>query len=423
MRIEGLHIERWAHGGDAVGHPAAGPLAGMVVFVPGAVPGDVVTVRIRKRKKRWARGDLERIEQSSPHRVEPACAVQDRCGGCPWMGGDAGAQARSRIAILRGEARKALGWTAERADDRVSLHEPPTPGALLGYRTRVRMAWRVDADARVTLGYRARGSSRLVDVPGCPVAAPAIEAALPDLRLALADRARGEGEVWLVAGDEGVAGLVDPARGPRWRFGPDEVTVTAGELRLSVTPDAFLQANSAVTADLCAAVAAAAAQLAPDGGHAVELFAGVGTLTVPLLQAGLTVTAYEVNPDARVPFLANTRRHGAAASFHTCDLFAAGVPLPAPATPDVIVLDPPRQGAFGVMPWITASGAASLLYVSCDVSTAMRDLAQLGSEWDIETIVGFDMFPHTGHQELLAVARRAGRPSQDGAGRLRASTS
>ena len=66
--LNGLQILRWAHGGEGVGIPDTGPLAGRIVFVPDAVPGDVVDLAILEVKDRWARGRIAKIVRPSPCR-------------------------------------------------------------------------------------------------------------------------------------------------------------------------------------------------------------------------------------------------------------------------------------------------------------------------------------------------------------------
>lgn len=399
MELSGLVIQRWAHGGDGVGVPESGELAGAIVFVPRAVPGDVVRCRVVARKKRWARAEILEIERPSPHRVEPLCAVQPACGGCPWMAGDAEAQAASRLAILAGEAAKRLG--VEAAQVRLA----PQAGPLFGYRSRVRMAYEVDARGAVRLGYRASESHLLVDVARCPVAAPEIDARLPALRDELAALGAGRGEVSLVAGREGVAGRARSAHGEERVFGPP--TVTLGEAPFAIAADAhtFVQANTSVSRAIAEQIEAMAREAG--GAHAVELFAGAGTLTQPLLRAGYRVTAYESAAGARPWFEANTAGLGEA-TWHLVDLHAMGVPWPAPDPPDLVLLDPPRTGAAEIMPWVRASGAKTVLMVSCDVSTVMRDLATLlQGGYRVTDIVGHNMFPHTGHQEVVARAVRS----------------
>ena len=401
--LTGLAIERWAHGGDGVGRPTEGPLAGAVVFVPGTVPGDTVTVRLEERRKRWARASVVTLERPSPHRVVPPCRSQPRCGGCPWMVGSTEVQARARLEILRFEARKRLGWSLAEAERRVELAR--LDGRTEGYRVRVRLAYAVRAGGRVTLGYRPPRSHQIVDEPSCPVAHPTIRAALGDVRAALATRGSGQGEVTLLAGREGVAGHVVPSRGLTWRLGPERVTVGATGHEVSAQASSFVQANPEVAAAIAGEIEATARELA--GGRAVELFCGSGTLSGALLAAGYELDAYEVDPAAEGGFAAAWSEHPGA-RWHACDLLAAGVPDPAPAAPpDIVLLDPPRAGAAPVMPWIASSGARVVCLVSCDVATGLRDLRSLqDAGYRVARVTGYDMFPHTGHQELLAVARR-----------------
>lgn len=395
MELSGLRILRWAHGGDGVAVPEGGELAGAIVFVPRAVPGDVVRCRVVARKKRWARAELVAVESASPHRVEPPCAVQAACGGCPWMTGDHEAQAASRLAILGGEAVKRLGEQSPTVRLAAS-------GPTLGYRSRIRMAYAVGGDGAVKLGYRREGSHHLVDVERCPVAVGAIDDALPEIRQRLAAAGSAQGEVSILAGAEGVAGRVRPNGQEAWSFGPATVTVGAPGHAVSAAADSFVQANSAVMSAIAERIEAMAREAG--GRHAVELFAGVGTLTLPLLRAGYRVTAYESAPDARALFDANVAGRGDA-TWHHSDLLATGAPWPPPDAPELVLLDPPRTGAAEIMPWVRACGARVVLMLSCDVSTAMRDLQLLAERgYRITDIIGYDMFPHTGHQEVLARA-------------------
>ena len=400
MQLQALTIERWAHGGDGVAVPAAGPLAGMVIFVKGVVPGDVVDVEIVQRKKRWARAVVRARVVTSGGRVEVPCPIQAQCGGCPWMAGSSATQAHSRLAILRGEVRKRLRWDDATVDARVSVADDR--GTSFAYRCRLRLGYAVQASGDVVLGFRAPRSHRLINVTHCAVADAPLSAALPELRVALSERGAGEGEVQLLSGEEGVGAWIRPAYGAPWGWGPQELTLRIGGVSFAATPRGFFQANLAVTEGLIAAIASGIGAPSKRGAHAIELFAGSGTLTVGLLRAGYRVTAYELDSASEPLFKRNTAGEGAAA-FHVADLLETGVPFPAPEPAELVVVDPPRQGALALMPWLRACGAERIVLVSCDVSTALRDLAELTGHYEITQITGWNMFPHTGHQEVIAI--------------------
>jgi 23S rRNA (uracil1939-C5)-methyltransferase len=405
MRINALKIARWAHGGDGVAVPTEGALEGMVVFVKDAVPGDVVDVEIVQHKKRWARAVVHERVIQSPERVPVRCAIQAQCGGCPWMAGSARAQSASRLAILQGEIRKRLRWDEPMIEARVRVAADVGPD--LGYRCRLRLGYSVRASGEVTLGFRAPRSHVLVDVARCAVAATPLSDALPLIRDALRVRGAGEGEVQLLSGREGVGAWVRPTGAAPWGWGPQQLTLLVGGTAFAATPRGFFQANLAVTEGLIGAIAEAAGAPTGPEAHAVELFAGSGTLTVGLLRAGYRVTAYELDRGSEALFQTNTRGEGRAA-FHVADLLETGVPFPAPEPPELVVVDPPRQGALALMPWLRACGAARIVLVSCDVSTAARDLLELSERYEITEVTGWNMFPHTGHQEVIArLERRA----------------
>lgn len=382
-----LPILRWAHGGDGVAY-----LDGRVVFIKHVVPGDVVEARLVEDKPRFARAVVTHIETPSPERVAPACVVQARCGGCPWMVGSERAQAESREAILRGEVQKRLGAGI--------VVRMAAPSAAFGYRQRVRLTYRGGR-----LGYLGKGSHELVAITTCPITVPAIDELIPELarEVASAEWGRGDGKVTLLAGEDGVAGWVQPSDAPGFVYGRESARVRIGDFVQTLSARAFAQANAAVTAAIVDEVRA----LFQGMGSVVELFAGSGTLTQALWAEGCEVQAYELDGAARPAFEATRAAMRGQGSWYACDL-SAGLVLPAPTRADAILLDPPRTGAAEIMPWVRASSTTTVVYVSCDLATGLRDLATLCADgrWRVERVTGYDMFPHSGHQELVAVARR-----------------
>jgi len=221
------------------------------------------------------------------------------------------------------------------------------------------------------------------------------------------------------AGAQGVAGWIEPEGGDGFGFGLPEVKVAFGRFSQVISPRAFAQANAEVTGQILDVVEAWAreARAGHEGAMAVELFAGGGTLTMALWAAGWRVTAYEVDAAARSGFEATREALGVAPErgrWHAADLFV-GPPWPAPERPRLVVLDPPREGAKDVIGWVAASAAAEVVYVSCDLATGLRDVAALvGAGYRLDEARGFDMFPHSGHQEVVFRLRRpdgsSGRP-------------
>jgi 23S rRNA (uracil1939-C5)-methyltransferase len=398
--FEDLEIQRWVNGGDGLAVIESGDDEGLIVFVPGTVPGDRVDVRLTHRKKRWARGVMTRRRDDSGHRVQAKCAVQDACGGCPWMVGDLDLQRAEHRRILVSEVTKRLGRfvSADAAERMVAPRV--VHGKSWGYRNRLRMAYSVSSSGQVRLGFRqARGGS-IVDVGTCVVAVEELQRAIPRVKAHLESRVNEVGEVRLLAGLEGVAGTIEPKGGKVEPWGPSEVTLHVGRAQLRLGPAAFVQGNSEVAAKIASDVEAKAR--VAGGTVAVELFCGAGTFTVPLLEAGYKVWGYDVAGECEDAFAKATGSFGEA-WFHTQDLLGLSpYPSPPPPAPELILLDPPRTGAGEVVDWIAQTKAGTVLMVSCDLATALRDTARLlEAGFTCVGIQSYDLFPHTGHQELL----------------------
>src|SRR5690606_29301566 len=99
-----LHIDKLVPGGDGLARHE-----GRVVFVPGVLPGEDVTVGIVEVKKDFARARLLEVVTTSPDRVAPPCALAGVCGGCDWLHIDPAAQARLKVELVRDPVRRLAG--------------------------------------------------------------------------------------------------------------------------------------------------------------------------------------------------------------------------------------------------------------------------------------------------------------------------
>ena len=398
---------------------------GKVVFVRGAAPGEVVEARILQRRSRFDLASLVRVLEPSPHRVEPFCPLAGVCGGCEWQHVGLPAQHEACHRILSD------------ALERAGVEIPPEPVVP----SPVDRAWRhrarlhtVDPPAGVRLGFFQPGTHEVVDTPDCPVLTrPLLEAAAA-LRGHLSGQG-GRGTVELSLVEEGVLAVVHLTDGPRdpealqlalartpelrggilsvrgktgLRFGE---TVGSKSLeccerawRIPVAAGAFLQSNWAANGLLVAQVVAAVEALAPTSGRVLELYAGSGNMTLPLLGAGFTVEAWESSGVA-VRALEAAAPPGPSLRVRRGDVLRALAGTG--AAPDVVLLDPPRTGAREVCEVLRDHPAAGVVYVSCDPNTLGRDLGiLLAGGWQVEGTTPLDLFPHTPHIERVTALRR-----------------
>ena len=400
-----------ATGGGCVGR---GP-DGRVVFVRHTLPGERVRARVTEVSRSYLRADAVEVLDASPDRVEPPCphAGPGRCGGCDYQHVELGAQRRLKAARVEEQLARIAGM--ERA---VVVEAVPGDADGLGWRTRVRVA--VDRDGVV--GFRRHRSHQIEQVGECPVATPAVAATG-----ALGSSWPGASELDVVTGvsplgTESIVVVAPHGRASphlpelppdvglvlrrRARRGPGAVHVGVRDDVFRVTAGVFWQVHVGAAEALLGAVLEAVT--VRPGEHVVDLYAGAGLFSVPLAAA--------VGPDGSVLAIerdeaacADARHNGRGRrGLHvqqaavTPDLVATQI-----GTPQVIVLDPARQGAgTDVTLALAARHAATarvLVYVACDPASFARDAGVLaGAGWRLDTLRAFDIFPMTEHVELVA---------------------
>lgn len=423
VRLPVLTIEKLVPGGAGFcrlpdGRPA---------FVPGALPGDRVSVSELVDKKGYVEAAAFELEAPGPERIEPPCAIAAACGGCDWMALPAAAQLRYKAELVA-EALERTG--------RLKLPAPPemaSAGAPLGYRLRVRL--HVDEVGRV--GFFGAGSREIVELTECLVVAPELRAPLRTLAaLAVPERAvLGEYfaaiDLRAVPGDGGVELELEPREGVRMREKAIDALLAvlkqsarvgfsthrrAGLRRydlpgggfLRVPSAGFTQVNWAVNAALVAAVVAGAAQRGVKS--FLDLYAGVGNFTVPLARAGMGGAAVEVEAGSIAALREALREQGlTGVELVAGDVARAlGRVRTVRKGVELALLDPPRSGAKEAIAPLVALQPKTIAYVACDPVTLARDLRRLvDAGWALEGVQCFDMFPQTHHVETLAWLGRA----------------
>lgn len=418
-----MTIERLAAGGDGVGR-----VGGKVTFVPSTAPGDVVDVVHVEDRRSFSRARVRRIVSPSPDRVEPACPAFGTCGGCCWQHVRYPAQLDAKRLIVA-DALQRIGGIAP-PEVRRTLPSPET----YGYRHRARLhAGRV-GDA-IAFGFYRAGSTTLVPLRVCPVLHRSVEAALDALGLAgsrhaqelarcvearvdadwegsrvrLTLRGRGGAPLALPAGaartirqhlgGAGVAPLLGDDADAPLSLGP-------GQDALITTGEAFTQVNLAQNLRLVAAAVALAAPL--PGEEALDLYCGLGNLSLPLSAAGARVLGVDLDPAAVRQAEANARRLRSGALFAADDAAAAVTALArAGRRFPLVVLNPPRTGARETVERLAALVPRRVVVVSCDPATLARDAAVLGAHgYRLDVVQPIDIFPQTAHVETVALFSR-----------------
>lgn len=404
------------HGGSALARKASGE----IVLVTGAIPGERVLARVEPKRGVWMGRALD-ILRPAPERVPTP--------GHPGL--DYGFMTYEKQLELKREVvadslRRARGAGAPE-------HEvPPVRPAPRewGYRDVIQ-----PATSHAGLGYRRPGTGEVVALGEDPTATEAVNAAWRTAVTLRAHMAVGARELVIRANDAGeallaivtsaparkliplahalvqagVAGVASAPHDPRGRFrqgverlaGRRTVLQRFGELQLTVNASSFAQPNS----EAASALYSALVEWAGTGSHAWELFAGGGAIALHLAGSFDVVTAVEMDRSAIARGEGDAARLGLAnVRFVRAD--ARKAPLPSDA--DVLVVDPPRAGLSAELRAdIAAALVPRVLYVSCDVATWARDVADLEARgYTLARMQPFDFYPHTHHIEVLSELTR-----------------
>lgn len=399
VRITGVAV-----GGDGVGREASG----RVVFVSGALPGELVATQTVEERRDHARAVAVDVVEASPGRVAPPCPfVAAGCGGCGWQHVEPATQRTLKVDIVTDALRK-LGGVAE------PVVRPGPALPTTSYRTTLRGV----ADESGRFALRRHHSHELVAVPGCLVAHPLVVEVLaegrfpPGAEVTVRVGARtGERLVVIDAGDPEPTGVVVP-EGVRVVSGAE---LAAGKrawiheevagVRLRVSARSFFQAGPEGAEGLIAAVRQAAGPgPVAAGTRMADLYGGVG-----LFAATVGRDAHTVLVEASASSAADAR-----VNLQGLDGRAMRSDVGAwrPRRMDLVVADPPRAGLVRAgARAVAATRAARVVLVSCDAGALGRDVRLLrAAGYDLVESTLVDVFPHTPHVEVVSrFDRRPGR--------------
>ncbi|MDF3074151.1 MAG: putative (Uracil-5-)-methyltransferase [Alphaproteobacteria bacterium] len=399
-------------------------LDGKPVYIPFTLPGEIIQAEIVQARGDGLSAVVRTIERASPLRAQPPCPHFGICGGCAVQHFDYRAYLAWKRQLV-GQALQRRGFAAVPVGEIVAT--PPARrrrAVLTAMRTR----------KAAIIGFHERASHRLVDLTVCRVLLPSLEALIAPLRdlltqiLAVGQNAQvalndtDSGIDCQIAADhapdlaarEAMAAFTEKHDLARiaWRQGGESDPVAQrrlpvlklGAAIVGMPPGGFLQASREGENAMRQAVR----EWTQDAKSVIDLFGGVGTLSLELLPdkrvhlvEGNADAVAAVTQAARLPALQSKLRA------EQRDLAAEPMMAETLQSYDAAIIDPPRAGAVAQARELASSGIGTIVYVSCDPGTFARDARILvDGGYALEQVVPIDQFLWSGHVELVALFRR-----------------
>ncbi len=385
-----VSIEKVAHGGHFIARHE-----GAVIFVRHAIPGEQCTIEITSTGSSFNRADVVTISQPSEFRVVAPCQFSHRngCGGCDFQHITPAYQRKLKSDVIAEQFSRIA-----KMDVQVEVEEV---GAPIGWRTRAIAT----TNRNGKLGFFKSRSHSIAPVDNCIICVDAMKfsevATRPlkgDVRVEISASNTGERTIALA-----------PTRGEeraRITEGPAVLHENVDGRTLEVSQESFWQSHKDAPELLTKAVLDFA-QL-QSGEHVLDLYGGVGLFTAAIIdQVGATGHVDLI--EGSMIATEDARRNFAQYKNITVATGDVAKLLPRITSADVVVLDPPREGAGkDVISQLSVLNPRAIIYVACDPAALARDTAYLQDHsYSLAGLRAFDLFPMTHHIECVALYERA----------------
>ncbi len=421
-------IEDLSHDGRGIAR-----VNGKVMFVNGALPGEKVMVKHTGGNKNFEEGLVTEVLEASEDRVEAKCQYYDICNGCTMMHLAPTKQIEFKQNTLKQNLIKMAKiepqtWISALTDE--SWH----------YRRRARLSVRwVIAKEKVLVGFREKDGRYVADMDYCEILQKPLDDLLKPLALMIEKlRIRQQiAQIEASIADEDVALIIrhlkpigvedekvllnfaaehdvriySQSKGPKTIF---EMTQKKKPLffdmkeygiRMEFLPSDFIQVNAKMNIKMINQ-AIELLDIQKDD-VVLDLFCGLGNFTLPLAKKVKKIVGIEGEKtlvqraveNAKLNKLNNIEFHEAdlRKNHENSEWFKHDY--------SKIMIDPPRSGAWEILPLIASTNAKTLLYVSCHPASLARDADRLVNEFGYKMVKAgvMDMFPHTSHVESMAL--------------------
>lgn len=438
-----LTIKRLGINGEGVGY-----FKKKVVFVPGALPGEEIVASVTKVQPNFTEAKIKTIRKESPHRITAPCPVYAECGGCQLqhLSYDQQLVEKRDIVIQAMERHTKLPVSSLNIKETIGMENP--------WNYRNKSQYQVgQKDGKLIAGLYGLNSHTLIDIPNCLVQHKAtnkvtrtVKKILKNLNISIYNERKrkgvirtvitrvgfesGEVQVVLVTGAEEipqkdqllkqirdqlpeVKSVVQNInnRNTSLIFGEKTIHLaggkvineTLGDLSYELSARTFFQLNPVQTVRMYDEVKKAAALTGTE--KVVDAYCGVGTIGLWLSEEAKEVRGMDVIKESIEDAKKNAKKHKRSNMHYETGKAENILPrwIKEGWKPDMLVVDPPRTGCDqALLQTILKAKPKKIVYVSCNPSTLAKDLQELSTIYEVQSIQPVDMFPQTSHVECVS---------------------
>ncbi|KWW15532.1 RNA methyltransferase [Peribacillus simplex] len=438
-----LTIKRLGINGEGVGY-----FKKKVVFVPGALPGEEIVASVTKVQPNFTEAKIKTIRKESPHRITAPCPVYAECGGCQLqhLSYDQQLVEKRDIVIQAMERHTKLPVFSLNIKETIGMENP--------WNYRNKSQYQVgQKDGKLIAGLYGLNSHTLIDIPNCLVQHKAtnkvtrtVKKILKNLNISIYNERKrkgvirtvitrvgfetGEVQVVLVTGAEEipqkdqllkqirdqlpeVKSVVQNInnRNTSLIFGEKTIHLaggkvineTLGDLSYELSARTFFQLNPVQTVRMYDEVKKAAALTGTE--KVVDAYCGVGTIGLWLSEEAKEVRGMDVIKESIEDAKKNAKKHKRSNMHYETGKAENILPrwIKEGWKPDMLVVDPPRTGCDqALLQTILKAKPKKIVYVSCNPSTLAKDLQELSTIYEVQSIQPVDMFPQTSHVECVS---------------------
>ena len=434
-----------------------------IIFTKNGVPGDIVDIRVRKKRKSYLEGDIIKYHKYSPKRTDPKCSHFELCGGCSWQNMDYEEQLiykdkevnenLSRIGKIGSYKKLPIIKSDKRYYYRNKMEFSFSNSRWI---TEKEIREKVDILDKNALGFHKSGMwSKVIDIDKCYLQTnisnkirnytkrKALELNLEffDLKNQNGDirnlmiRTTTTNEIMVLIQfykySKKAENLLELIKNEFDQItsimyvinskpndtiydleilcfsGKNYITEKIGELLFEISAKSFFQTNSYQTNKLYKIVKSFANL---KGNEIVyDLYSGIGTISLFLSKEAKKIIGIETVKDAVQAAKSNSRLN----NISNCKFIHGDVkdiianPIKGIKKPDIIIVDPPRNGLEkSVIKSIIKLSPEKIIYVSCNSSTQARDIYELRDFYNLKITQAIDMFPQTYHVENVVLLEK-----------------